>query len=85
MQKMNLTKGKLKIKFVKDRPGHDQRYSLIDNSGFRLNKSKFDQKFEDQIKKTILWYFDKNNLKLMKIKKNSLKRLGLKKKWKLSF
>ena len=44
------------IKFVKDRPGHDKRYS-IDSS---LLKKEFNWKplnsFEVNLKKTISWY-----------------------------
>ena len=44
------------IKFVKDRPGHDKRYS-IDSS---LLKKEFNWKplnsFEVNLKNTILWY-----------------------------
>ena len=46
------------IKFVKDRPGHDKRYSI--DSG-KINKSLGwmpKESFESGIRKTILWYLD---------------------------
>ena len=55
--KLKIDIGKnVKIKFVKDRPGHDKRYS-IDSS---LLKKEFNWKplnsFEINLKNTILWY-----------------------------
>jgi dTDP-glucose 4,6-dehydratase len=69
---------KIKIKFVKDRPGHDVRYAL--NSKKIENKLKWKPitKIEDGLFKTIDWYI--NNLKYFKSisKKEHLKRIGLK-------
>jgi len=69
---------KTKIKFVKDRPGHDFRYAL-DNSKIKKKlrlKSKIS--FENGLKKTVIWYL-KNKSFLEKIsKKNYINRLGLK-------
>ena len=69
---------KTKIKFVKDRPGHDFRYALNNNKiNSKLNwKPKIT--FEKGLKETILWYL--NNKKFLKsiAKKNYEKRLGLK-------
>ena len=69
---------KTKIKFVKDRPGHDFRYAL-DNKKI-LNKLgwKTKIKFDIGLKDTINWYL--NNKKFIKniSKKNYEKRLGLK-------
>ena len=45
------------IKFVKDRPGHDLRYSL-DISKIEKLGWKPKTKFEDGIKKTIEWYMN---------------------------
>ena len=49
------------IRFVKDRPGHDQRYA-IDSSKIagQLNWTP-NSTFEDGIKKTIKWYLDNKN------------------------
>ena len=76
---MNVNIGKkTKIKFVKDRPGHDFRYAL-DNKKI-LNKLgwKTKIKFDIGLKDTINWYL--NNKKFIKniSKKNYEKRLGLK-------
>jgi dTDP-glucose 4,6-dehydratase len=71
-------KDKTKIKFVKDRPGHDFRYALNNKKIFKKLKWKPKINFENGLKETIKWYFD-NRLFLKKIaKKNYEKRLGLK-------
>ncbi|MHC4197986.1 MAG: dTDP-glucose 4,6-dehydratase [Planctomycetota bacterium] len=43
------------ITFVKDRPGHDRRYSI---DGSKVERLGFDikNKFEDALKKTVEWY-----------------------------
>ncbi len=68
---------KVKIKFVKDRPGHDIRYAL-DSKKIKLKigwKSKV--KIEDGLVKTIDWYF-KNKFFIKKISKKLYhKRLGI--------
>ena len=67
---------KVKIKFVKDRPGHDLRYALNSNK----IKSKLDwsskTKIFDGLNKTFLWYY--NNQKYFKNlkEKDITKRLG---------
>ena len=69
---------KSKIKFVKDRPGHDFRYALNSKKIFKKLKWKPKIKFEDGLKETIIWYL-KNKKFLKEIsKKNYEKRLGLK-------
>ena len=51
----------LLIKFVKDRPGHDFRYSLNTTKINKIGwKKKYD--FEKYLLKTVLWYME-NNLK----------------------
>jgi len=66
-EKTNLEVAKLILKqmskkenliiFVKDRPGHDRRYSLDTTKITKLGwKPKHD--FEDALKKTIDWYLD---------------------------
>ena len=69
---------KTKIKFVKDRPGHDFRYALNNNKIFKKLKWKPKIKFEKGLKKQLIWYL--NNKKFLKniSKKNYEKRLGLK-------
>ena len=76
---MNIKIGKkTKIRFVKDRPGHDFRYAL--NNEKILNKLKWKPKisFDKGLKDTIVWYLE--NIKFLKniSKKNYEKRLGLK-------
>ncbi len=75
--KKHIKMGKrVKIKFIKDRPGHDVRYAL-DNSKIynELNwRSLIDSKIG--LEKTFLWYL--NNVQYFKTlkKKDIIKRLG---------
>ncbi len=67
---------KVKIKFVKDRPGHDARYAL--NSKKIKSELKWSPKinFSRGIKMTLDWYF-KNEYYFKSIsKKDIIKRLG---------
>ena len=69
----------VKIKFVKDRPGHDIRYAL--NSSKLKKELKWHPKttLSDGIKKTFQWYFE-NKKYFHSIKKSDInKRLGIKK------
>ena len=68
---------KAKFIFVKDRPGHDLRYSL--NSSKIKNNLKWDCKyqFDEGIKKTILWYVNKFNKNFFN-NDDFKKRIGLK-------
>ena len=69
---------KTKIKFVKDRPGHDLRYALDNKKIYKTLKWKPKINFDKGLKETILWY-SQNEKFLKKIsKKNYEKRLGLK-------
>ena len=72
---INLGK-KVKIKFVKDRPGHDLRYALNSNKIKRKLKWKSNTKIIDGLNKTFLWYY--NNQKYFKNlkEKDISKRLG---------
>ena len=69
---------KSKIKFVKDRPGHDFRYALDNKKILRELKWKPKIKFELGLRSTINWYL--SNKKFLKniSKKDYEKRLGLK-------
>ena len=68
---------KVKIKFVKDRPGHDFRYALNSNKLRKKLKWKPRTSFEKGIKLTIKWYKDnKDYYKTIK-KKDIQKRLGI--------
>lgn len=68
---------KAKFIFIKDRPGHDLRYSL--NSSKIKKKLKWDCKynFDKEIKKIIIWYINKFNMNFFE-NKNFTKRIGLK-------
>ena len=68
----------VKIKFVKDRPGHDIRYALNSNKIKRDLKWKPKISFNKGIKLTFEWY--KNNKKYYKSlkRKDIIRRLGTK-------
>ena len=78
--KLKIKIGKnVKIKFVKDRPGHDVRYSL--NSS-KINKNinwKSKTSLNEGLKKTILWYLNNISYYSTINKKDILRRLGIKK------
>tara|TARA_X000000950_G_scaffold120982_1_gene151690 strand:+ start:1742 stop:2764 length:1023 start_codon:yes stop_codon:yes gene_type:complete len=67
---------RVKIKFVKDRPGHDKRYALNSNKIYKKLSWKSKTKINNGLEETFLWY--KNNINYFKsIRKNSFsKRLG---------
>ena len=77
-KKMNIKIGKkTKIKFVKDRPGHDFRYALNINKIKKKLKWKPKISFDKGLEQTIRWYL--NNKKFLKniSKRNYQNRLGL--------
>ena len=67
----------VKIKFVKDRPGHDFRYALNSNKIRKKLKWKPKKNFKTGLEETIDWYI--KNYKFFKYfsKKKFFKRLGL--------
>ena len=69
---------KVKIFFVKDRPGHDTRYALNSKKIEKELKWKAKIKINEGLSKTIDWYI--NNQKYLKSisKKTHTNRLGLK-------
>ena len=69
---------KTKIKFVKDRPGHDLRYALNNKKIFKQLKWKTRINFEQGLKDTISWYLNNRSFLNKISKKNYEKRLGLK-------
>ena len=75
-EKMLSKKNSVRIKFVKDRPGHDFRYAL--NSNKIKSKLKWIPKytFEKGIMKTFKWYLDNQNYFKNFSKKDITKRLG---------
>ena len=67
---------KVKINFVKDRPGHDIRYALNSNKiktklGWRPKTN-----FSEGIKLTLDWYFENKSYYKSLSKKDIMKRLG---------
>ena len=77
-KKINFGK-KVKIKFVKDRPGHDMRYAI--NSSKLKNKLGWAPKinFSKGLEKTFLWYFENQKYYSKLNKKDITKRIGIKK------
>ena len=69
---------KTKVKFVKDRPGHDFRYALNNKKIFKELKWKTKIKFNEGLKKTIVWYYENQKFLNTILKKNYEKRMGLK-------
>ena len=74
--KMDLGK-KVKIKFVKDRPGHDIRYALNCNKIKRKLKWKTKKSFHNGLKETLEWYINNKKFFSYFSKKIFFKRLGL--------
>ena len=74
-EKINLGK-KVKVIFVKDRPGHDIRYAL--NSNKIKNKLGWSPRtnFRQGIKLTINWYYENKKYYKSLSKKDIVKRLG---------
>ena len=72
-----ITLGKrVKINFVKDRPGHDIRYALNSNKIKKKLKWYPKTKFSDGIKLTLNWYFKNKSYYKSLSKKDILNRLG---------
>ena len=66
----------VKISFIKDRPGHDNRYALNSN---KIKKSLGwypKTNFKDGIKLTFDWYFKNKSYYNSISKKDIIKRLG---------
>ena len=68
---------KTKILFVKDRPGHDQIYSLDSSKIKKEIKWKHKILIEEGLLKTVNWYSENINYFQRISKKKFLKRLGL--------
>ena len=69
---------KVKIKFVKDRPGHDFRYALQSKKIFEKVKWRNKTNITAGIEKTIDWYINNKKFLSSISKINYQKRLGLK-------
>ena len=68
----------VKLKFVKDRPGHDFRYALNSNKIKKNLKWKAEIGIKKGLEKTFLWYLTNNNYFSNIKKKDITKRLGTK-------
>ncbi|MDC1151123.1 dTDP-glucose 4,6-dehydratase [Pelagibacteraceae bacterium] len=69
---------KVKIKFVKDRPGHDIRYALDCKKISKILKWRPLMKFENGLSDTFDWYLNNYEFFNYFSKKKFFKRLGLK-------
>ena len=65
-----------KIKFIKDRPGHDTRYALNSKKILKELKWKSNTNFKKGLEKTFLWYLNNNNYFKSISKKNIEDRIG---------
>ena len=70
---------KVKIKFVKDRPGHDIRYALNCNKIFKKLGWKSKIPFEKGLSDTFDWYLNNKKFLSQVAEKLYINRLGLKK------
>jgi dTDP-glucose 4,6-dehydratase len=82
---LKLMKGKLpkinnkvKIKFVKDRPGHDVRYALNSNKIQKQLKWESSTNINEGLSKTIDWYINNQSYFKSISKKEHTSRIGLK-------
>ena len=69
----------VKIKYIADRPGHDQRYALNSNKIKKKLNWKPQIKFDNGLKETFLWYLNNKKYYSSIEKRDIVKRLGLKK------
>ena len=75
--KKNIRIGKkVKIKFVKDRPGHDKRYALDSKKIIKKLKWKPKTNFVDGINNTLKWYLNNKKYYRSLNKKDINSRLG---------
>ena len=80
LAKLKIKVGKnVKIKFVKDRPGHDIRYALNSKKILKELKWRPETKFKIGLLKTFNWYLENLSYYSSFDKKDITKRLGLKK------
>ena len=78
-EKKILVGKKVKIKFVKDRPGHDLRYALDSKKILKKLQWHPSKNFTTALKETFDWYYENFNFFDNFSKKKFFKRLGLKK------
>lgn len=65
----------VKIKFVRDRMGHDKKYSINSNKLKKLGW-KANVNFDHELKNIVEWYLKKDNLKYFKNVNQNLSRKG---------
>ena len=70
---------KVKIKFVKDRPGHDLRYAINSKKIMKELGWKPKTTFIKGLEKTIDWYIENKSYYSLLRKKDIIRRIGLKK------
>ena len=75
-KKMITVGSNVKIKFVKDRPGHDIRYALDSKKILKELKWKTNINFNRGLEKTFLWYLENNNYYKTISKNDIVKRIG---------
>ena len=68
----------VKIKYVKDRPGHDLRYALNSNKIYKAFKWKSKINLLDGLNETVDWYLNNKKYFNSISKKLYNKRIGLK-------
>ena len=66
----------VKLKFVKDRPGHDVRYALDTKKILTKLRWKTKMNFKKGLEKTFLWYLQNENYYKSISKDNIIKRIG---------
>ena len=66
----------VKLKFVKDRPGHDVRYALDSKKILTKLRWKTKMNFKKGLEKTFLWYLQNENYYKSISKDNIVKRIG---------
>ena len=66
----------VKIKFIKDRPGHDVRYALDSKKILDTLKWKTSVNFKKGLEKTFLWYLNNNDYYKSISKNDIIKRVG---------
>ena len=69
----------VRIKYIADRPGDDQRYALNSNKIKKKLNWKPQIKFDNGLKETFLWYLNNKKYYSSLTKRDIIKRLGLKK------
>ena len=67
----------VKIKFIKDRPGHDKRYAIDSKKILKQLKWKTKVSFEKGLEKTFLWYLLNNDYYKSISKNDIVKRVGI--------